>query len=192
MKFKYILSFCSLFIFLSSCENENPAFVVPDFFEFSMDLNGYFDLKEDQSSEKKRRMVWNDGKSYLSINSRQLDSTGHANKILKDKRFLIESLFKEQPHPYPGIVSNRKECPKEFQPIILEKAYGDSWMFSYQMFANDRFVYGGCTKEANFFNSVYVFLYCSSKNVLYEFKYFTPMENPSADLVKLIESVRCK
>ena len=187
----YIIGLLSWFILLASCDTCNPSFIAPDHFEINLDLKGNFEIKEEQNSEKKQRVVWNDGENVLAISKIKLDSTGHAENILKGKRFLIENLFKDQPHPYPDVVSNRKACPEEFQPKVLEKKHEDGWMFSYRIFANQRFVYGGCSEAVNHYASIYVFLFCTSKNVLYEIKYFTPMDKPSTDLLKLIESVKC-
>ncbi len=126
----------------------------------------------------------------MTVEVRKSDDSA-AKEFQQNKFFLIESLFKEQASPYPGKLSYKIGCPKEFFPEKFEKAYKNDWIRAMKLKANTRYVYGGCTEESNYYYSYLLYYYCAQQQRLIELNYYTPIKQPSLDMDELLNNCSC-
>lgn len=110
--------------------------------------------------------------------------TNAPKKYIDDKKFLLESLFLPTTSPYPGVITNVRECPEEFKPKVREKEQG----IIYTLFAGARFNYGVCAKDLVEYYSLYGIFDCGEKGI-FEVRLFSKQEeNPGT----LVGSFRCE
>ena len=119
--------------------------------------------------------------------------TAAPQKYIDDKKFLLESLFLPTTSPYPGVITNIRECPNEFKPIVQETQQGTI----YTLFAGARFNYGVCAKDLVEYYSMYGIFDClptgdlpqgDKEKGIFEIRLFSKAPE---QLQPLIESFAC-
>ena len=145
-----------------------PEFEFKDFF------------KDETRSLKKEILEAEKGSSILKIT--KTDVASHE-KYIKDKKFLLNSLFLPTTSPYPGIITNIVECPKEFRPEETTLENG----VMYTLFAGERFNYGICNKDLVKYYSIYGIFDCKEKGI-FEIHAFFEEER---GLESVLQSFRC-
>lgn len=113
-----------------------------------------------------------------------------AQKIIADRKFFLLAMFKDQPSPYPGVLSNSIGCPKEFQPTVIEDTV--AVYLSFKLLATSNLIYGNCNPPDNYYYSTYLLFFCPARNDFFEVKFFTPIKNPSKNYEGLDASLKCK
>jgi len=93
-------------------------------------------------------------------------------KYIDDKKFLLESLFLPTTSPYPGVITNIRECPEEFKPKVHYHENGSI----YTLFAGARFNYGVCAQDLVEYYSAYGILDCKEKGT-FEVRVFSKSED---------------
>ena len=87
--------------------------------------------------------------------------TAASQKYMDDKKFLLESLFLPTTSPYPGVITNIRECPDEFKPTVEEVEQ----RIIYTLFAGSRFNYGVCAKDLVEYYSAFGIFDCKEKGI---------------------------
>jgi len=189
---KYSFTFILICIIVGvGCKGPKKNASLPDYLPVAMDIMGHFEVEQERKENTQTHITLKSGEDVLIIKSHpNMDSDSARNKMNK-RKVLVESIFKEQPSPYPGKFSNSIRCPEKYKPIEY-KEEGDDWKFSYHLYANKRFVYGGCTEISSYYESSYTFFYCSKSDQLFEIKYFTPAAEPQNPIAPFIQSIQCK
>lgn len=112
-----------------------------------------------------------------------------AKKIIDDRKYFVLAMFKDQPNPYPGMLSNSIGCPEELQPKPKEDTV--SKRLSFNLFATSNLIYGNCNISDNYYQCAYMLFYCAAKCDLFEVKIYTPIKSPSFNYDSLISSIQC-
>jgi hypothetical protein len=160
--------------------------------KISLKISGDFLLvKKNEMQGKFTKMEFKNSTDHLLVKTYLQIEDSSAKKIMEDKRFLIDNLFKTQPSPYPDVVSNSINCPDRFKPVPADSLNERMWLFAYKIYANDRFIFGECTDDAAFYISAYIFIYSRKNKILNEIKFFTPRSAPSCDPLTLAKSILC-
>jgi hypothetical protein len=160
--------------------------------KISLKISGDFKMiKKTEMPGNIKKMEFKSSSDQLMIKTYFNIEDSNARKIMEDKRFLIDNLFKTQPSPYPDVVSNSINCPDRFKPVPTDSINENMWMFAYKIFANDRFVFGECTDDEAFYTSAYIFIYSRKNKTLNEIKYFTPKSTPVYDPLILAKRIIC-
>lgn len=146
--------------------------------KISLKLKGDFKLTKQQDANGTRKLEFKSSTDFVSVRTRYNIEDSMAVKIISDKKFLIENLFKTQPSPYPDVVSNQVDCPDRLKPLPFDSIYSNIRIFAFRLYANDRFVYGECTDDVIIYTSAYIIAYNQKEKTLTEIKYFTPKLNP--------------
>jgi len=88
-----------------------------------------------------------------------------------------------------------KGCPELSKYQIAMKDKGNIHIL-YRFLANKHLVFGGCSREMNYYQTVLSFLYCGTESSLYEIKYYTPIKESGNKVEnkvdKFINSISCK
>jgi hypothetical protein len=117
-------------------------------------------------------------------------SKDKAKKMIEDRRYFLLAMFKDQPNPYPGVLSNNIGCPKELQPKANEDTVGITRL-SFKLLATSTLVFGNCNINDNYYYCAYTLFFCPVKNDFFEFKIYTPIKAPSFNYDSLVTSIRC-
>lgn len=112
-----------------------------------------------------------------------------AKKMIDDRRYFILAMFKDQPNPYPGVLSNSIGCPKELQPQAKEDTV--ALRLSFNLLATSNLIYGNCNITDNYYHCAYMLFFCPVKSDFFELKVYTPIKSPSFNYDSLISSIQC-
>ncbi len=104
-------------------------------------------------------------------------------KIISDRKFLLNLLFMPTISPYPQEITQVIECPKEFKP--KSEIIKDGEVFT--LFAGERFNFGICSQDLVKYSAVYGIFDCGEKGV-FEIWLYGKNEN---DLTALAKSFSC-
>ncbi len=113
-----------------------------------------------------------------------------AKKMLEDRKYFVQAMFKDQPNPYPGMLSNSIGCPEELQPKPKQDTL--TMQLSFNLFATNNLIYGNCNISDNYYQCAYMLFYCAVKSDFFELKIYTPIKSPSFNYESLISSIQCK
>jgi hypothetical protein len=100
-------------------------------------------------------------------------------KMMDDRKFFLDAMFKDQPSPYPGVLSSAIGCPPDKRPKSLSDTLAVK--LNYKLLATGNLIYGNCNPSDNFYYCLYSLFFCEGKQEMYELKIFTPMAKPSFD-----------
>jgi len=158
--------------------------------KISCKLKGDFKLTKQQDAPGTRKLEFKSITDFLVAKTWYNIDDSIALKMMADKKFLIENLFKTQPSPYPDAVSNQVECPLRLKPVPFDTIYSNLKVSSFRLYANDRYIYGECTDDVIIYTSAYILAYNIKEKTLVEIKYFTPKLKPVNIPEVLIRKVR--
>lgn len=117
------------------------------------------DFSESGSGGLAKEMIEAEGKSTV-LKMTKIDTVA-PQKYIEDKKFLLESLFLPTTSPYPGVITNIRECPEEFKPKVKDTENGTIYM----LFAGARFNYGVCAQDLVEYSSIYGIFDCKEKGI---------------------------
>lgn len=100
-----------------------------------------------------------------------------ADRYIKERQYIIESLYSRIPSPYPGMVSKIIECSDEFKPKIIDLKIESRNIPVYLLFSTPRFTYGACADELIKYRGVLVFVYSEGDKILYQIEIFIPKQD---------------
>lgn len=90
------------------------------------------------------------------------------------KRFTITSQFKTLDSPYPGMITNKIDCPKEFHPEQLELTIAGQATYALILFSTARMTYGACTEDLTHYKGAFTVFYDAQAKNLYQYELFVP------------------
>jgi arylsulfatase A-like enzyme len=100
-----------------------------------------------------------------------------ARAYIKERKYVLESLFKRLPNPYPGMITNTIECPDAFKPEICETEISGDPVPVFILNSTPRFTYGACVDELIRYRGVSAFIYAAGKKTLFRVELFYPKEH---------------
>ena len=112
-------------------------------------------------------------------------------KYLTDREYLVDSLYKDYPSPYPGAISHTVRCGEEFQAKMQKLDDDKSSKIIFELYANDRKAYGTCTEQTRKYRSLYLLLHCRNSGLVFDFKYFANPENHELLADRLLQDLHC-
>ena len=118
-------------------------------------------------------------------------NVSEAEKYIRMRRSMVDSLFADSFSPYPGPISETVRCSAEYLPKIQEAQVGGMTRITYAMYATERFTYGACAGDLAPYLASLSYVYCPEKNELYEVEYFTPRDAPAEDPKAFADSLAC-
>lgn len=113
-----------------------------------------------------------------------------AEDMVSDSSAMFESLFEPRRTGYPGQQTKTIECPQDLKPKRSSRKSGGGTFTYYVTYANSNFVSGICSRDLIKYQSVFGYLYCGEKGVLYEVHYYR-LINESIDERLFVDSVSC-
>ena len=170
-----------------SGEGRRPA----EDFPLTLELPTALELTSDERREGGRAVSLKGGGDSVFITAYKGLEGDHARNFFNDKRLLMDSLYMVARSPYPGLLTSNDECPKEFQPVIHKVENDEMTVLGYEVSANKRFVFGGCTNETSELAAAYILVHCHELNMVAEVRFFTPAESLSLTPRAVIDSVGC-
>lgn len=117
-----------------------------------------------------------------------------AEKEIKQQVLWTQSLFETAPAPYPGEISDRIVCSRDFVPKItsIRRQGGD---FTYvKLFLNDRLVAGACNQDLVSYENTLVLFYCPQTKQLFKVELIIPKKDTEnlTSYDKMLDSLACK
>ncbi|MBT3408333.1 hypothetical protein HOD20_04105 [archaeon] len=184
MKKTYIIIICILLHIIVSCNQNNHNTFKISALNLKSDLINNFNLKEIENSNKK---VYSGNYEHkiikITVNENvQIDKI---EDIIKEELFFINSLYREIHSPYPGQLSNRIGCEKEFKP----KEFENEPFNYYFLYSNERLNYGACSWDLIKYKTLFFFHKCD--DLLYKIELFTPIEEDILKYVPELKSINC-
>ena len=141
---------------------------------FSFKLVSFTKDKTSFSQVEKLQAIY--GETKVFIDKTEIEDHG---KYIKDKKFLLESLFLPTTSPYPEVITNVIECPEEFKPKARNVENGTV----YTLFAGERYNYGVCAPDLVKFNSLYGIFDCNRKGI-FEIRLFSEDKGKIENIMK--------
>ena len=129
------------------------------------------------------------GEDILQLKQYHNITREKARQMNEDRKYFILAMFRDQPNPYPGVLSNSIGCPKELQPQVKEDTI-QARLFL-KLMANSNLIFGNCAVSDNYYTCAYLLFFCPSKKAFFELKIYTPIKKPSFNYESLIASLRC-
>lgn len=158
--------------------------------KISINIIGDFKLTKQQATNTTMKLEFKSPTDFMSVKASYNIEDSTSVKIISDKKFLIENLFKTQPSPYPDAVSNQIDCPDRLKPLPFDSIYQNIIVSAFRLYANDRFIYGECTDDVIIYISAYIIAYNKKEKILTEIKYFTPKLKPVNIPEQLMRSIK--
>jgi len=185
-----------LFTLSSSSNNENRK--LGDIFEelgVSMKGVGNFVVYKDILREGLKNTFWTimAKKNGRVIKIEVIKNIGDedANRYIKERQYVIESLYRHIPSPYPGMISNTIECPDEFKPEVVSLKIQGETTPVYILYSTSRFTYGAGVEELIKYRGALVFIYSGKMKALYRIELFIPKEEfNKKEVLNILESIR--
>jgi len=109
-----------------------------------------------------------------------------AQALSSDMRAQLLNLFGDRQAPYPGQLSQTLTCPERFLPVELETS-GDM-LLQMQVFANERFGYGGCDESLLSYRSTMGLFYFPDSEQFFQVEYFEPVQSEVLSGPKVLAS----
>ncbi len=170
--------------------NFTLASEIKDELPFKINYSLPLKVQSTQHSEKYDFAEYAAGEDVVQLKQYNNMTIEKAKKMMGDKKFYLGSMFKDQPSPYPGVLTTAIGCPEELVPKPNEDTL--SIRLFYKLLATGNLIYGNCNPKDNTYSCAYGFFFCAEKNQAYELKIFTPIAKPSFNYENLISSISCK
>ncbi len=107
-----------------------------------------------------------------------------SDEFISDSLLILYSLYDTTPSPYPGRISNLRECRKEFKPLK------NNISNYYVVYATERFTYGACSWDLINYSSILYYHKCGED--LIEMKYFFALKENTTEKFRYLENLGCK
>lgn len=118
-------------------------------------------------------------------------SEQQASQAVIERLTMIQSLYRNLPSPYPGMVTNKITVADTLEPQVRNFEIEGETFPLYILAGNARFTYGAMTAETVAYLSGLCFFYKRSTATLYRFDFFVPKEKfNQAALVSFFAGIR--
>lgn len=149
-----------------------------------------FVLQEEHLDADLNSYRFTSGEQILLVREQTLGSSEEV-RFIEDREFLIASLYKTRRTPYPGEVTATNECREDQLPKRYSLPETAKTQVAFELWANDRLMYGQCTEEGRAFRSIYVVLICPQLKLGFEVKIFAPAKAQLPDPKKFAQDFQC-
>ncbi|MDD5669422.1 MAG: hypothetical protein PHE58_05265 [Candidatus Omnitrophica bacterium] len=180
---KYLARLVIVFIFLGfftpafSSEVLHDIFTELDFsFEGIEDFSVQKNIVREADKSVSRTIIARKDETTVKIEITEGLSAQDADRYISERMYVIESLFKRLPNPYPGMITNTIECPESFKPEKTEIKINGQAVSVYVLNSTPRFTYGVCVDELIKYRGVAASLYVPGKKALFRVELFFPKE----------------
>jgi hypothetical protein len=96
-----------------------------------------------------------------------------AAKTLNEKRaYALESVYREAPSPYPGLITNVIKCDEKLKLKKSQRLDEAIRILAFDAFANDRFTFGACIPGQVAYRAFDFLIHCPSQKKFYDVKLF--------------------
>ncbi|MDD2703410.1 MAG: sulfatase [Candidatus Omnitrophica bacterium] len=153
------------------------------FAEFGFSLQGLGDFSLEKNTSRQlpasvtHTVLARKGDVVVKIEITAALEEGDARAYIKERNYVLESLFKRLPNPYPGMITNTIECPDAFKPEIIETVIRGIPVPVYILNSTPRFTYGACVDELIRYRGVSAFIYAADRKTLFRVELFYPKEH---------------
>lgn len=100
-----------------------------------------------------------------------------AGKYIQDRQYVLKSLFKSIPAPYPGEITYSIQVPQELKPEIITLQAEAGARPVYILYSTDRLTYGAGSPDLIKYKGALTFIYDRDRKVLYIVEIFVPKED---------------
>lgn len=142
------------------------------------------DIKDDTNNIRVIRAV--SGDDIMRIQLIKNISKKKAMNYIDNQRYLIGNLYGKQKVPYPGPLTKIMGSPEELRPVVKEKKDPALYRIVFNMYANDRLVYGGFDEGSLEYAMLLVFIHNNEKKQLIRMEFFTPKDKQSSNYNELL------
>lgn len=160
----------------------------------SIDGLGGFRLNKKNTFSKQKRVFLSgqdDAGKTLRLEIIKLVSTATAKKYIQDRIYVIESLFKNIPAPYPGELTHSIQVPVELKPEVISLNIVGLDRQAYILYATSRFTYGAGAADLITYRGVLTFIYDEGRESVYILELFVPEKKfIKEDVLKIIKSFK--
>lgn len=163
---------------LSGCFSEKPAFnkVFADRVENPW-LND-FKLDSEKQNGSLRIYQFKNKSVEMTVTSITMDPVV-APRYFADKEAVVDGLFAEQTSPYPGQLTKTVTCAPEYRPIKNNVDQKEFKAVYFELYANDRKLYGICAPEQIFYKSYYALIHCPKSGLILDLRLYYPAKDKS-------------
>jgi hypothetical protein len=129
----------------------------------------------------------------LIVRSQEIKSEEAARELVADSAAAIDGLYRKRVNPYQGKISAEIECSlKEALPVMKREEGSFGIKLTYQLMANELYVYGVCDPKDFAYRSFLVILYCREEQELFRIRYFADKNAEPGELASLAGEVSCR
>lgn len=169
--------------FIATAQNNNGL-------PFTINYNLPLKITGNEHTEKYDLTEYTAAEDVLQVKHYFNMTKEKARKLIDDRKFFLGAMFKDQPSPYPGVLSSTIGCPEALVPKPIEDTANVS--LTYQLLATRNLIYGNCNPSDNYYYCFYQVFFCAEKKELFEMKIYTPISKPSFDNKKYSFNISCK
>ena len=99
-----------------------------------------------------------------------------AYRHIKERKYVIRSLYNNISSPYPGMISNSIEMPDEFKPKVMHIEIEKEEIPVYLLSSTARFTYGAGSDDLIKYRGALAFIYNQKEKILYRIDLFVAKE----------------
>lgn len=106
-----------------------------------------------------------------------------------------KGLYADAPAPYPGVISDKIVCDKEFVPEFNEEEVNKVKISYFTGFMTERLTFGACSKEEAFYKGQFALFYCPGQKKMYQLEIIAPKNDFLKSPEKfegMLKSISCK
>ncbi len=185
-KNKYIILILLFYILAypvsGNSENDNKRSIGDIVNELGINLEGANDfvVKKSVLREGKENTFWTitakKDERIIKIEVVKNIDNKSAHRHIKERKYVINSLYNNIPSPYPGMVSNTIESPDEFKPKVMHIEVEGEKIPIYLLSSTPRFTYGASAEDLIRYRGALTFVYNQKEKILYRIDLFIPKE----------------
>lgn len=97
---------------------------------------------------------------------------------------VIFNSYKDQPTPYPGIITNTAECPAKFKPISLQLKVKNADIFIIKSLVGKNFNYGICEDKSVVYSSCAAFYFEEKTSQYFKLNVYTKPQKDCSLVVR--------
>jgi len=129
--------------------------------------------------------------NFLKIEVIKNINRQYARQYIKERMYIIDSLYNRFPSAYPGMVSQVIECPDRFKPEVMNLKVEDENVSVWLLHSTSRLIYGACTEDLIKYRGAATFIYHEKEKTLYRLDIFIPKDKFNrAEVLKMLGSIK--
>lgn len=157
------------------------------------DLNDYKVKSIDENSKSIFRAVYSNDSDILRINITSDVDPSRAIQYINADITRSKELFSDAPAPYPGLVSDRIVCDKEFVPKFYKEKINNTEISYFIGYLSKGMAFGACTESEAYYKGVSSIFYCEDQKKLYNLEFISQKDNfDQKKYEELLHAISCK